>query len=63
MDNKVFVIGSTGKRLMPTTPRKARILLKQGKASVYQKQPFAIQLNYKTGGAIQNGSINLDTGE
>ena len=63
MDNKVFVIGSTGKRLMPTTPRKARLLLKEGKVSVYQKQPFTIQLNYKTGGAVQGGSINLDTGE
>lgn len=60
--NGVFVIGLTGKRLMPTTPRNARLLLKAGKATVYQKRPFTIKLNYKTGGNVQEGSLAIDTG-
>ena len=30
----VYVINKNGKPLMPTTPRKARLLLKQGKTKV-----------------------------
>lgn len=60
---KVFVIGSNGIGLMPTTPRKARILLKSGKATVVQKNPFTIRLNYKTGSATQDVSLGIDTGE
>ncbi len=44
---KVQVIGMTGKRLMPATPRKA------GKASVCQRDPFTVRLNCRTGGAVQ----------
>ncbi|MFR8619130.1 MAG: RRXRR domain-containing protein [Anaerostipes hadrus] len=44
----VFVVGLNGCRLMPTSERKARLLLKQGKAFVEQKVPFTIRLNYKT---------------
>lgn len=58
----VFVIGLTGKQLMPTTPRKARMLLKNGKAEVYSKNPFTIKLNYKTGGTVQDVSLGIDTG-
>ena len=31
---KIFVIGRNGLGLMPTTPRKARILIKEGKARI-----------------------------
>lgn len=58
----VFVVGLTGKRLMPTTERKARKLLKSGKATVYQRRPFTIKLNYKTGGAVQKTFFGTDTG-
>ena len=61
-DSKVFVIGITGKRLMPTTPQKARKLLKAGKAKVVSKRPFAIQLNYKSGSTTQHIDLGIDTG-
>ncbi len=60
---KVFVIGSNGIGLMPTTPRKARKLLEQGKAEVAQMNPFTIRLNYKTGSATQLLNLGVDTGE
>lgn len=60
---KVFVIGLNGIGLMPTTPRKARILLRNGKAVVYSHFPFTIKLNYKTGSATQETLIGVDTGE
>lgn len=62
MDAKVFVINIVSVALMPTTPRKARILLKEGKAIVYRKRPFTIQLLYKTGGATQPLDLGVDTG-
>ena len=48
---------------MPTTPRKARILLRDGKAKVYCKVPFTIRLLYKTGTATQPVTLGIDTGE
>jgi len=42
---KVFVVDAEGKPLLPTTPARARILLKKGRAKVYRMIPFAIQLN------------------
>lgn len=58
----VFVVGLTGKRLMPTTERKARKLLKDKKAVVYKRRPFTIKLNYPTGGATQESLLGIDTG-
>lgn len=58
----VFVIGQTGKRLMPTTSKKARKLLSNKKAVVYQKIPFTIKLTYKTGGSTQPLLMGIDTG-
>lgn len=55
----VFVVGLNGCRLMPTSERKARLLLKQGKAFVEQKVPFTIRLNYKTGSTTQLGILGL----
>ena len=53
----VFVVGLNGCRLMPVSERKARLLLKGGKASVYRKVPFTIKLNYKTGSTVQPGYL------
>lgn len=58
----VLVIGRNGRALMPTNPRKARLLLKKKTASVVCRHPFTIQLLYKTGCATQEGCIGIDTG-
>ena len=58
----VFVIGLTEKKLMPTTERKARILLKQKKAEIFCKNPFTIRLLYQTGGTTQHVTLGVDTG-
>lgn len=63
MPNSVFVIGLDGTPLMPTSPRKARILLKEGKAHVIRKNPFTVQLDYRTGTATQPLAVGIDTGE
>lgn len=63
MPNSVFVIGLDGSPLMPTSPRKARVLLKEKKAHVIRKNPFTIQLDYRTGTATQPLTVGIDTGE
>lgn len=60
---KVFVIGMNGLGLMPTTPRKARILVKEKKAHVYCKEPYTIMLDYKTGSATQEIIVGSDPGQ
>ena len=59
---EVFVIGLNGKGLMPTSPREARLLLREKKASVVRKTPFTIRLNYKTGSTCQDVKLGIDTG-
>lgn len=61
-DKSVLVIGMNGIGLMPTTPRKARILIRQKKAKVVRKMPFTIRLLYKTGSATQHVELGIDTG-
>jgi hypothetical protein len=51
-----------GEALMPTTPRKARVLLRDGKAKVAQREPFTIQLLYATGEAKQPITLGVDAG-
>ena len=58
----VPVINMHGKPLMPTTPRKARVLLQQGKSRVVQRAPFTIQLCYLTGKYTQNIKLGIDAG-
>ena len=48
---------------MPTTPRKARILLESGRAEIYCRIPFTIKLFYKTGSSTQPLALGVDTGE
>jgi N6-L-threonylcarbamoyladenine synthase len=59
---RVFVLNMRGKPLMPTTPRKARVLLKAGKARVVKRTPFMIQLKYATGEAKQEITLGVDAG-
>ena len=63
MQNRVFVINKHGKALMPCKPRKARILLRDGKAKVLKKEPFTIQLLYGSTGYKQDVSIGIDSGQ
>lgn len=43
---RVLILDTNKKPLMPTHPAKARKLLKAGKAAVYRRYPFTIILNY-----------------
>lgn len=47
---------------MPTTPRKARLLLKQGMAKVAKRTPFTIQLLCATGETKQDITLGVDAG-
>ncbi len=57
---RVPVLNMSGKPLMPTSPRKARILLKQGKATVVQRMPFTIQLKYPSGETKQDITLDIN---
>ncbi len=59
---KVYVVNKYGRPLMPTTPRKARLLLKEEKAKVYSRDPFTIQLIYGSSGYVQAGTLGIDAG-
>lgn len=58
----VYVINKNGNPLMPCSPRKARILLKESKAKVIKKEPFTIQLLYGSSGYRQPVSLGVDAG-
>src|SRR5713226_9198715 len=64
MVNVVFVYVLTCHRqpLMPCQPRKARLLLKEGKAKVVKMVPFTIQLLYGSSGYKQEVSLGVDAG-
>jgi len=59
---QVFVINKHGEVLMPCKPRKAKILLKEGKAKVVSRSPFTIQLLYGSTGYKQDLTLGVDTG-
>ena len=59
---RVYVINQRKEPLMPTTPCKARKLLKQGKAKVVKREPFTIQLLYATGETKQDITLGVDAG-
>jgi|LSQX01.1.fsa_nt_gb N6-L-threonylcarbamoyladenine synthase len=59
---RVYVVNQRKEPLMPTTPCKARKLLKQGKAKVVKREPFTIQLLYATGETKQNITLGVDAG-
>lgn len=58
----VYVLNKHDKPLMPCKPRKARILLRDGKAKVVKKIPFTIQLIYGSSGYTQDVSLGVDAG-
>jgi hypothetical protein len=58
----VYVLHRDGTRLMPTTPAKARHLLKMGKAVVASHSPFAIQLIVPSGKHVQPVTVGVDEG-
>ena len=60
---KVFVINRNNRPLMPCSPKKARILLKENKAIVVKKNPFTIKLLYITRGHTQPLTLGIDTGD
>jgi hypothetical protein len=59
---RVYVTNKRNQPLMPTTPKKARLLLGAGKAKVVNQIPFTIQLLYATGEHIQVISLGIDAG-
>ncbi|MDF5719273.1 MAG: RNA-guided endonuclease IscB [Rhizonema sp. PD37] len=59
---KVLVINKHGQPLMPTTPRKARILLQSGKAKIVGRVPFTIKLIFGSRGYKQPISLGIDAG-
>ena len=59
---KVFVLNMRGEPLMPCSPRKARILLRDGKAKIFGYEPFTIQLLTATGETAQEVHVGVDTG-
>src|SRR3990172_5286026 len=58
----VYVLNMRGQPLMPTTPRKAKKLLKEDKAKVVRRTPFTIQLKYATGETKQEINLGVDSG-
>ncbi len=58
----VYVINIHGRPLMPCQPRKARLLLKAGKAQVAKMEPFTIQLLYGSCGYTQPINLGIDAG-
>ena len=59
---KVFVLSVTGKPLMPTTPRRARLWLTAKRACVVRREPFTIQLRFDTTDYTQPVTVGVDTG-
>jgi len=58
----VYVLNCHGQPLMPCQPRKARLLLKKGKAKVVRMVPFTLQLLYGSSGYKQEVSLGIDAG-
>ena len=59
----VYIISKSGERLMPTVRYgHVRHLLKDGKAVVFSRHPFTIQLTYDTSEFVQPMEIGVDSG-
>ena len=58
----VYMLNCHGQPFMPCQPRKARLLLKEGKAKVVRMVPFTLQLLYGSSGYKQEVSLGIDAG-
>ena len=58
----VYVLNKHGEPLMPCSPRKARLLLKQKKAYVIKRTPFTVKLLYGSAGYKQPVTLGVDAG-
>ena len=58
----VFVLSKHNNPLMPCRPRKARLLLKTGKAVKVHTRPFTIRLVYGSSGYKQDINLGIDSG-
>lgn len=58
----VYILNCHGKPLMPCQPRKARLLLREGKAKVVRMVPFTLQLLYGSSGYTQEVDLGIDAG-
>lgn len=58
----VYVLNCYDEPLMPCQPRKARLLLQEGKAKVVKMVPFTIRLLYGSSGYKQEVSLGIDAG-
>ena len=58
----VYILNCHGHPFMPCQPRKARLLLKEGKAKVVKMVPFTLQLLYGSSGYKQEVSLGIDAG-
>lgn len=58
----VYVLNMHGEPLMPCSPRKARLLLRGGKACVVKRTPFVIKLLHGSAGYKQSVVLGVDAG-
>jgi len=58
----VYILNKHGLPLMPCRAKKARILLKEGKAKVICRKPFTIQLLHGSSGYKQHVTLGVDAG-
>jgi len=60
----VFVLDKHKRPLMPTTPRRARLLLRSGRARVHRRQPFTIRLVDRLAGEsrVEGVQLKIDPG-
>ena len=59
---RVLVVDKNKQPLMPTTPARARQLLKQGRAAVFRRYPFTIILQDREGGDTQPVAFKVAPG-
>lgn len=59
---RVLVLSSSRKQLMPCHPARAKELLKKGKAAVYRRAPFTIILKDRSDGNVQSIELKVDPG-
>lgn len=61
-NQRVLVLDTNRKPLMPCHPARARELLKKGRASVFRKYPFTIIIHDRDGGKTQETELRVDPG-